>query len=86
LIKSASGESVDDGQPSVAFGHAAVRDSGYENRNALRDPERRDIDGRGLNRRRRMAALVKHARTCDGFMRADQLRALRSLATGGRFT
>ncbi len=28
-------------------------------------------------RRRRMAALVKHAATCDGFMSADQVRSLR---------
>ncbi len=30
-----------------------------------------------FNRRRRMAALVKHAGTCDGFMSADQVRSLR---------
>jgi Arc/MetJ family transcription regulator len=30
-----------------------------------------------FNRRRRMAALVKHAGTCDGFMSADQVRLLR---------
>jgi predicted nucleic acid-binding protein len=30
-----------------------------------------------FNRRRRMAALVKHAGTCDGFMSADEVRSLR---------
>jgi putative antitoxin of VapBC-like toxin-antitoxin system len=30
-----------------------------------------------FNRRRRMAALVKHAGTCDGFMSADQVRSQR---------
>jgi hypothetical protein len=30
-----------------------------------------------FNRRRRMAALVKHAGTCDGFMSAVQVRSLR---------